>query len=166
MWKRKTEWLPWYRARNYKGNLTEAEKRQLDAFRTQPKHPAATYDDLPEEAQRYLSNIQLELYDRKQDGLAGQAFLYSAIGGGLLLLNYKSCFAAPDIWVNSGAVLLVIFAWVRYWWQWHKNAEEFTPKDAPWRATEEGIRKEFELNYIAWSRNKEREAAGVKRESQ
>jgi exonuclease I len=31
MWKRKrkAEWLPWYRARNYKGDLTEAEKRQL-----------------------------------------------------------------------------------------------------------------------------------------
>ena len=48
MWKRKREWLPWYRARNYEGDLTEAEKRQLDAFRMQPSHPAAKFDDLPE----------------------------------------------------------------------------------------------------------------------
>ena len=41
MWrrKRKAEWLPWYQARSYKGDLTEAEKRELDAFRMQPKHP-------------------------------------------------------------------------------------------------------------------------------
>jgi hypothetical protein len=40
--KRRVEWLPWYRARGYNGNLTEAEKRQLDAFRAQEKHPAAS----------------------------------------------------------------------------------------------------------------------------
>jgi hypothetical protein len=152
MWKRKTEWLPWYRARNFKGNLTEAEKRQLDAFRTQPKHPAATFDDLSEEIQRYISGIQVELYDKKQEGAASRAFLYSAIGAGLLFLNYKSCFAAPDLWVNSAAVLLLVFAWFGYWRQWHKNAEEFTPTGAPWRATEEGIRQQWELNYIALSR--------------
>jgi len=164
MWTRKPEWLPWYRARNYKGNLTEAEKRQLDAFRTQPKHPAATFDDLPEEVQSYLSGIQLELYEKKQEGVAGRAFLYSAIGAGLLFLNYKSCFAAPDIWVNLGAALLLVFSWFAYWRQWHKNAEDFHPKGVPWRATEEGIRKEWELSYIAWSRKKARDqtSAGAK----
>ncbi len=39
------------------------------------------------------------------------------------------------------------------------------PKDTPWSATEESIRQEFELNYIAWSRKKAREEAAVKRES-
>jgi exonuclease I len=33
--KKQPEHLPWYRARNYKGNLTEDEKRQLDFFRMQ-----------------------------------------------------------------------------------------------------------------------------------
>jgi hypothetical protein len=164
MSKRKAEWVPWYRARKYKGNLTEAEKRQLDAFRTQPKHPAAAFDDLPEEVQAYLSGIEGELYDKKQEGAASRAFLYSAIGAGLLFLNYKSCFAAPDLWVNAGAVLLLGFAWFGYWRNWRRNAEEFLPADAPWRATEEGIRKEFELNYITWSRNKAREEASVIRE--
>ena len=55
--------------------------RQLDAFRTQPKHPAATFDDLPEEVQTYLSGIQLELYDKKQEAAANRALIYSAIGG-------------------------------------------------------------------------------------
>jgi hypothetical protein len=83
MRKRKADWVPWYRERKYKGNLTEAEKRQLDAFRTQPKHAAASSDDLPEEVQSYLSGIEMELYDKKQEGVAARAFLYSAIGAGL-----------------------------------------------------------------------------------
>jgi hypothetical protein len=74
--KHKSEWVPWYRARNYKGNLTEAEKRQFDAFRMQPRHPAATYDDLPEEVQNYIGRIEIELYDKKQEGAAGTAFVF------------------------------------------------------------------------------------------
>lgn len=151
MWKNNTEWLPWYRAQNFKGNLTETEKRQLDALRTQPKHPAATFDDLPGEVQQYLSGIQLELYDKKQEGAASRAFFFSAISAGLLFLNYKNCFA-PDIWSNSVAVLLLVFAWFGYWHRWRKNAEEFTPKGAPWRATEEGIRQQWELSYITQMR--------------
>jgi hypothetical protein len=154
MTKRKAEWVPWYRERSYKGNLSEAEKRQLDAFRTQPKHPAATFDDLPEEVQSYLSGIQLELYDKKQESVADRAFFFSAIAGGLLFLNYKSCFPTPDVWTNAGAVLLLLFAWFQYWRQWGKNAEEFTPAGATWRPTEEGIRREWELNYLFCSRQK------------
>jgi hypothetical protein len=41
--KSSSERLPWYRAPDYSGNLTEAEKRQLDAFRMQARHPAARY---------------------------------------------------------------------------------------------------------------------------
>jgi exonuclease I len=80
MWKRKrkAEWLPWYRARNYKGDLTEAEKRQLDAFRMQPKHPAAQEDDLPEEVQSYIGRIEMELYDKKQEGAVGQAMFLTS----------------------------------------------------------------------------------------
>jgi hypothetical protein len=89
--KRKAEWVPWYRAHDYEGNLTEAEKRQLDSFRVQPKHPAAQYDELPEEVQSYINRIECELYDKKQSSLVGQATVLSAIGGALLFLNYKGC---------------------------------------------------------------------------
>jgi len=61
--KGKPEWLPWYRSRNYKGDMTETEKRQLDAFRAQPKHPATRTEDLPEEVRDYINGIELELYD-------------------------------------------------------------------------------------------------------
>ena len=44
-------WTPWYRRKEYKGNLTEEEKRHLDSFRLDEKHPAAAVEDLPEEVQ-------------------------------------------------------------------------------------------------------------------
>jgi hypothetical protein len=49
-----TERLPWYRARDYKGDLTENEKRQLDSFRMRREHPAASYDTLPGEVKVYI----------------------------------------------------------------------------------------------------------------
>jgi hypothetical protein len=78
---------------------------------------------------------------------------------GCFFSTNKSCFDAPDFWMNSGAVLFLVFAWVGYWLQWHRNAEEFSPKGAPWRATEEGIRQEWESDYIDWSREKARKEA-------
>jgi hypothetical protein len=36
--KKPAECLPWYRARDYKGDLTENEKRQLDLFRMRKEH--------------------------------------------------------------------------------------------------------------------------------
>ena len=61
----KEEWVPWYRERNYKGTLTEVEKREFDAFRSNPKHPAASFDELPQEVQNYIDELEFELYDRK-----------------------------------------------------------------------------------------------------
>jgi hypothetical protein len=154
MWKRKGngERLPWYRASDYKGNLTEDQKRQLDAFRMQPKHPAASYDDLPEEVQNYINGIELELYDHKQGGAASRAFFWSAIGAALLFANYKGWFGAPTIWswLTSGIALAAPWLWYRY--EWNKNAEELFPKDDsgnPISRTDEEIRKEWELNYLS-----------------
>jgi exonuclease I len=63
--KKRKEPLPWYRARNYKGTLTETEKRELDSFRHRESegggHPSASYDDLPEEAQSYSARLRLSV---------------------------------------------------------------------------------------------------------
>ena len=157
--KRQVEHLPWYRARNYKGDLTETEKRQLDAFRKQPKHPAAEEDDLPEEVRNYIGKIELELYDRKQDAIASNAFFSSAIGAALLFLNYKGWLGGPTIWAYVGAGLLLVLPWLYYWYQRGKNADEFLPDDLP-DPTDEGIRREWEVQYIARNRQAERHASG------
>jgi hypothetical protein len=166
MWKRKrkAEWLPWYRGPNYKGNMTEAEKFQLDAFRMQPTHPAAQWDALHEEVQSYINKIELELYDKKQEGAAGLALALSAIGAALLYLNYKGCFGPPTLWSYIGAGLLLVLPWLFYRHQWNKNADEFMPlgdpsDDAPDNATEERFREEWKLNYIVQNRQAERRRA-------
>jgi hypothetical protein len=73
--KKQREVLPWYRARGYKGDLTEAEKREVDSFRVLPKHPAAQYEDLPDEVQQYIAEVEIERYDLKQDKAAASAFV-------------------------------------------------------------------------------------------
>jgi hypothetical protein len=156
MCKRKAEWMPWYRARNYKGDLTEAEKRELDALRMQPRHPAAQADSLPEEAQNYLNKIELELYDKKQNGAAGRALLSSALGALLLYLNYRGCFGAATMWSSAFAALLVVVPWLYYRYEWKRNAEELLPSDDSYSVTDEGIRREWELDYIVRKRQAKR----------
>jgi hypothetical protein len=63
------ERLPWYRAKNYKGKMSEKQKCSLDAVRLQNKHPAATYADLRPEVQNYISSLEIEVYDAKQQEL-------------------------------------------------------------------------------------------------
>jgi hypothetical protein len=157
MWKRKAEWVPWYRARDYKGDLTEAEKRQLDAFRMQPKHPASSEEELPEEVQSYIGRIEMELYDKKQEAAAGYAFFWSVIAAVLLFLTYNGYFGPPTTWRYVIGLAIFVAPWFVYRHQWKKNAEEFLPSDdgAP-NVTDEAIRQEWELNYIANSRQAER----------
>jgi hypothetical protein len=89
----------------------------------------------PKRFGNYIGRIELELYDKKQDGAAGRATFYSAIGAALLFLNYKDFFGAPTIWSYAGAVLLLVLPWFFYRYQWNKNAEEFLPSDAPTKAS-------------------------------
>ena len=142
--KKRKEPLPWYRARNYKGNLTENEKRELDSFRHREseggEHPSASYGDLPEEVQSYLSKIEIEHYDLIQETLVGRCFLLSGVGL-LLLLNHFGWIPKYDSTeLFLAGVFLLLAAWVYYPIKWRKNADRFSEHD--------GIRTEWELNYI------------------
>lgn len=154
----KAEWLPWYRAQNYKGNMTEAEKRQLDAFRAQPEHPAMRTEDLPEEVQDYIKKIELELYDYKQQYAVGQAFFYSLIGAALLALHYTGCLTATP-WKYALDVLILVSPWFFYRYRWKKNAAEFLPSKNDFsNPTDEAIRKEWEINYLTAMHQQQRDA--------
>lgn len=145
--KKQKEPLPWYRERNYKGNLTEDEKRELDFFRHREKsqgikHPAASYDDLPEEVGSYIAKLQIENYDHTQERLVGRCFIGSAIGA-LILASYFGWVPQRDstLMFIYGAVLLVA-PWIYYPIKWRRNADEFSDRGG------EAIRKEWELDYI------------------
>jgi len=127
--KERKEPLPWYRARGYKGDLTEVEKRELDSFRHRETeggaHPSASYGDLPEEVQSYLSRIEIERYDLIQEMLIGRCFLLSGIGLFLLLNHFD--WIAPKYDSTEmllSAVLLLLAPWLYYpikWTRWHSN---------------------------------------------
>ena len=93
--KQQSEPLPWYRAPDYTGDLTENEKRQLNSFRMRERHPAATYDDLPLEVQRHIAGLQIELYDKTQEALVLPALLVSGVGA-FFLVRYIFGYAEPS----------------------------------------------------------------------
>lgn len=69
-WFRKHEGddVAWYRHRSYNGNLSEDQKMELDSIRWQSKsgrHPAAKFEDLPEEVQDYIVYLENEISDAK-----------------------------------------------------------------------------------------------------
>lgn len=146
---RKNEWVPWYRAKDYKGTLTEAQKRQLDAFRSLPKHPATMADDLPDDVRAYVSGLEFQVYDLKQDAAAEKALFFSFVGAALLFLHYNGRIEAT-VWAYGFDALLIVVPWVVYNREWKKNAAAFRPRDpsVP-NPTDEGIRQEWELEYLS-----------------
>ena len=151
--RKKQEWLPWYRRKDYKSDLTEGEKKELDAFRLQDKHPAALYEDLPEEVQSYISNLDLQVYDLKQDEAVTKSFFASAVGAIIIFLTYKGLTYGAEIFGYVFGVLLLTVPWFIYRRRFKKNADEHFPdyEVAP-SPIDEGIRQEWELNYITGRR--------------
>jgi hypothetical protein len=145
--------MPWYRRRDYKGNLTEDEKRELDHFRwlaQQPggKHPAD--HDLPEEVNDYISKLKIELHDERGTLLMGRALFVSGFG----VLMLASFFGWSPVKVNhEGSVLMfllgvlfIVVPWFYYSREHKKLGDQLFDYD--------GIRVEWELNYIASRRRK------------
>ena len=153
--KKKPEPLPWYRASSYKGNLTEDDKRELDSFRFREKahnerHPAASWDDLPEEVTDYVSKLQVELYNKTQDSLFNACLVMSGIGGFMILTHFgwiSSRFDAIEVFLSG--VFLFLTPWVYYPIKWKKTADRF------WEDAREDIRHEWELGYIMHKRHPE-----------
>jgi len=157
-WKRKkkigSEKLPWYRDPNYTGNLTEYQKRQLDAFRMQPKHPAASEEDLPEEVQNYITSRETELHDTKMQGAFNTAATLIIFVGLLLYFTYDSSRSSWQFVFAVGALV-----WI--WFEWHRKTKQEGEKYSDYERTDELIRQEWELKYLSRHRgpNDERELA-------
>lgn len=147
------EWVPWYRRKEYKGNLTEEEKRHLDSFRLEEKHPAVAVEDLPEEVLGYLSELEIAVYDAKQEGGATKAFVVTGIGALVIFLAYRELgWLSPLVgYVIGGAI--IAFAWVNYSREWKKNADDLWMKQegkgVPFSRTEEKLQEYWELDAIS-----------------
>jgi hypothetical protein len=144
------ERLPWYRARGYKGNLTEHEKRQLDSFRMQEHHPAATFENLPEEVQGYINKLEMEHYDEKQGALVLPALVVMGFGG-YFLIRYIFGYDEGSLLGYGSSIALLVLPWIYYARAWRKNADEFMPKDG-FGKRDEAFRTEWELEYISNNR--------------
>ena|SRR5215207_8609084 len=153
--KKPPERLPWYRVRTYKGDLSEDEKRQLDSFRMQETHPAASQDSLPREVQSYVIALEMEIYDRKQERLVGCCLLVSGVGA-FFLFRYIFGYEEGSFFKYSWSVLLLVLPWIYYRIQFKRNADDYLPPGEAVFPTNEAIRKEWELEYISNKRSLER----------
>ena len=140
---RADEWIPWYRREDYSGNLTEEEKRHLDSFRLEKKHPAAAFEDLPKE---------VSVYDAKEDAVATKAFVLTGIGAFVIVLAYRELGPLSQLFEYVGGGAIIAFAWIIYSRERKKIADEFwnkrEGKGAPFSRTEENLQRNWELNEI------------------
>lgn len=152
MWKRKqnNKNVPWYRQPDYKGNIKESHKRKLDAFREQVNHPSTRYDDIPEDVQRYISSLEIQLYDYKQQKAFNGAAAVSFAGICILALLYFGFNNSSDTWRYYLAATLVFIPWFVYGSKSKKISQEFfSSNDISLSNTEEKIREEWELNHLS-----------------
>ena len=146
--RKKQEWVPWYRRKDYKGDLTEVEKRELDAFRMQEKHPANHYQDLPDEVQSYINALELQVYDFKQEKAVAKPIFASFLGAMGIFLTYKGLGSLGNFGYWLGVLLLTV-PWFLYIREWRKNADDEDLHDP-----DECFRFEWEMDYLHRRRKK------------
>jgi hypothetical protein len=148
--KQNSESLPWYRNGDYKGALTEVDKRKLDAFRSAPTHPSTRYENLPDEVQRYIAGMESQIYDLKQEKAAAKPILCTLAAIALLCLRYRPL-SLSSFWVWVFGLLLILVPWFVYRHEWNRNAKEFM-LESPGSAIDEAILREWEVSYVARNR--------------
>ncbi|WP_024587573.1 hypothetical protein [Aliihoeflea sp. 2WW] len=149
--------LPWYRRPDYTGNLTEAQKRKLDAIRDRDVHPAAKLANLPDEVKNYIGRLELEAYDAKQSQTAAGPILFMLAILCIMALNYFGIEASTDRSRYIVGAAMIIAAWIVYSRKWKANAKEFLPDGGRAEAqADEEFRREWELEYLSLLRREER----------
>jgi hypothetical protein len=144
---KEVEWVPWYRRKDYKGDLTEEEKRLLDGFRPPNHHPAQSVSSLSESVTLYISSLELEVYDRERQSAFGKAF------GGTLCLALLGFLAhrSGDLnayWIAFGTAFTVLL-WVEMRLRTRKAKEAlFPPGEGAPSALEAAIQQNWDLDYI------------------
>ena len=123
-WKKRTptEKLPWYRRRNYKGDLTEQDKVELDSFRLAAMKPggvcrATDVSELPDDVLSYIAKLEIELHDSLGSSIFGRALAYAVVGAFIVAssLGWTPKYES-QIWPWFG-VLLIVLAIVYYFWE-------------------------------------------------
>lgn len=131
--------LPWYRGKGFKGNLTENEKRLLDSFRIDNKHPCTSNANIPEDVHALLIRLVVE---RQEDKLGSFSGKYTAIIGiaafviYLWYIDYLEISTSSLVVGGAGVVCLCVL----YSFEYKKYSKILNIR--------EEIKKEWELKYI------------------
>jgi hypothetical protein len=149
--KRSGDDAAWYRHRNYKGNLTEDEKMELDSIRWQAKsgiHPAAKIDELPDEVIDYISDLENEALEYRKLPhewafiIAFCLFIYCILSGFELIKDIEYL---PNIWILL--LISIIFLANSFY-----NINKLDNLDFK---SDKKLMEKWELDYIIFKRRSE-----------
>ena len=93
----------------------------------------------------YISGLEIEAYDLKQERAAGRAFTFFLAGAAILYVTHFGLGPRDSIWHYLVAIALLILPWLVYRYEWQKNADAFGHGS-------EGIQREWELSHITNAR--------------
>ena len=144
------EFVPWYRREDYRGILKENHKRKLDAIRYQDKHPATEFYTLPEDVQRYIEELELNIYQTKTRLHNLETIVGGGIGGYLLYAAWTGE-RAYSLFYGILGVGLIVWTVIRSIQQHQKlDADHWASvSDPDWPSiSQEGIRRNWEYGLI------------------
>lgn len=148
-WFRKTKMgdVAWYRHRNYKGNLSEDQKMELDSIRWKSKsgqHPAAKFEDLPEEVQDYIVYLESEISDSKFS-VSIISFLFGAFLMIYCALSTLDILSYSDVLPSIAKLSLISLALIVFGVLDYRSVQKrWVEKDI-----NEELLKNWEIDYIS-----------------
>ena len=153
-----SEWKPWYRRKDYKGNLTEDQKRYLDSFRNGEPHPATPFGDLPDEVQSRLMELELDLKEQQDSASVVTTLVWSALGCYSVYEGYIGDFGVVSFFYYSCALICIAMGYRTYQnyssRHEHHNWYGDTGKGEPFSSTDESLQRHWEINALsAYKRN-------------
>ena len=153
-----SEWKPWYRRKDYKGNLTEDQKRYLDSFRNGEPHPATPFEDLPDEVQSRLMELELDLKEQQDSASVVTTLVWSALCCYSVYEGYVGDFGVVSFSYYCCALICIAMGYRTY--QTYSSRHEHhnwygdTNKGEPFSSTDESLQRHWEINALsAYKRN-------------
>ncbi len=112
-----------------------------------------TFEALPSEVQGYHCELEMAVYDAKQQGVITRAFALTGIGALIIFLAYRGLGWLPPLVDYVAGSALIAFAWLNCSREWKKNADglwiEQKGRGIPFSRTDEKLQENWELDEIS-----------------
>ena len=148
-----SEWKPWYRRKDYKGNLTEDQKRYLDSFRSGKPHPATPFEDLPDEVQSRLIELEEQLKEQQDATSLLTMLVWFSLSSYAFYSGYNDYDGLTSVASYCFALFVIFILYKSYkaylYRHKHHNWYGDTDKGEPFSSTDESLQRHWEVNPLS-----------------